>query len=242
MTRRCAAFLIIFCISAGGALGQVDEIKSSSSGHSESKGSSGRNAGNSGVMTDFFFNFMFTEIIHLQQMKLQHRQDVPSMVSLDLMLQAAAQPSSYYIINPRIRANWGLFSTDFRVNYIVEEEIGGAKLLRTNDWQILQLNLVTTRDVSFSVGGGVLQEAFESRQSFPEWTTRLQIRPRGKKLGGIAEYRNSEARREVNGHLHYALFSRGACHAYLTAGAVFQRYYEAVNVWGLQGGVTLSIY
>ena len=158
------------------------------------------------------------------------------------MMQGAVQPSSYYILNPRIRANWGLFSTDFRFNYILEEDIDGVKYLRTNDWQVLQLNILESRDASFRIGGGFIQEAFEGKNRYPEWTAALHISPWGRRLGGIGEFRQSLARREVNAHLHYSIFDRGALHGYLTVGAMFQRYYQTVNVWGLQGGFTMSIY
>jgi hypothetical protein len=157
-------------------------------------------------------------------------------------LQTAVQPSSYYVINPRIRGNWGIFSSDFRLNYILEEDIEGVKYLRTNDWQILQLNLITTKEVTVRVGGGVIYEAFGQRNNYPEWTAGVHIRPFGEKLGGIVEYRGSEARKEVNAHLRYTFFERAKLHGYLTAGAVYQRYYSQINVWGMQGGIAMSIF
>src|SRR5262245_5141162 len=147
------------------------------------------------------------------------------------MLQCAAQPSSYYIAHPRIRGNWGIFSTDFRFNYIIEEDIDGLKVLQTNDWQILQVNLVTTRSVKVSVGGGVIYEAFGERNDYPEWTTAAQVLPFGKRMGGMAEYRGSEARNEISGQFRYVIRERGKMHWSLTMGAVYQRYYEEVTVW-----------
>lgn len=240
---RILPLTVVLLVLALTAQAQVDEIKSASS--SKSKGSheigGGSSGGSSSFLIDFFFQFMFVEMVQAQQEKVSRKREIPSIISLDAMFQVAAQPSSYYIANPRLRANWGLFSTDFRFNYILEEDIGGVKHLRTSEWQILQLNLVTTRDVTIRVGGGVIYEAFETKQSYPEWTTGVQIKPFGK-LGGVAEYRSSEARNEVNAHFRYGFFDRGKIHGYLTAGAVFQRYYQQVNVWGLQGGVVVSVF
>lgn len=240
MPRICLTFMLF--LLAGVALAQVDEIKSASSSRSSGETRGGGSSGSSGnFVIDFFFQFMFTEVIHAQQQKISRKHEIPSIISLDVMLQAAAQPSSYYIMHPRVRANWGLFSTDFRVNYILEEGIDGIKYLRTNEWQVLQLNLVTTKDVTVRVGGGVLYEAFEMKRSYPEWTGGVHIMPFGK-LGGVAEYRSAESRREVNAHVRYGFFEKRRLHGYLTAGAVYQRYYSQVDVWGMQAGVVLSLY
>lgn len=238
---RILLITLSFLVLAGTARAQVDEIKSASKSKASSHEIGGGSSGGSGFLIDFFFQFMFVEVINAQQHAVSRKREIPSIISLDAMLQVAAQPSSYYIANPRLRANWGLFSTDFRLNYILEEDIDGVKHLRTNEWQVLQLNLITTRDVTIRVGGGVISETYEMKQSYPEWTTGVQIKPFGK-LGGVAEYRASEARKEVSAHFRYGFFERGKLHGYLTAGAVFQRYYQQVNVWGLQGGVVMSIF
>lgn len=244
MTRNLTLVFAISLLFSTAAYPQVDEIKRSSRSSRDGggEGGSGGPFGGSYFMGDFVFQMMFGGVVQAQQQKLQKRHDIPSLVSLDMMLQGAGQPSSYYILNPRIRGNWGLFSTDFRLNYILEEDIDGVKYIRTNDWQVLQLNIVTTRDVTARIGGGVIYESFEEKNNYPEWTAGVDIRPFGSKLGGLVEYRGSEARREINGHIRYAIFERGHLHGYVTAGAVFQRYYQQVNVWGLQGGIVFSLF
>lgn len=222
--------------------GQVRAIKSASATRSFEVGRGGSSGSTSGFLAEFFLQLMFGEVVYQQQRKLEQIHEIPSLVSVELLLQGAGQPSSYYILNPRLRANWGLFSTDFRFNYILEEDIDGIQYLRTNDWQIVQLNLVTTRDLTFRVGGGFLQEAFAERKSYPEWTGGVHIRPFSSKLGGVIEYRVSEARNEVNGHIRYAFFEKKRLYGYLTAGVVFQRHYREVNVWGFQSGFAFSIF
>jgi hypothetical protein len=241
MTRILPVTFLLF-LMAGVAVAQVDEIKSASSSKGQGEARGGGSSGGSGnFMVDFFFQFMFAEMIKAQQQKVSRKHEIPSIISFDVMLQAAAQPSSYYIMHPRVRGNWGLFSTDFRLNYILEEDIDGVKHLRTNEWQVLQLNLVTTKDATVRIGGGMLYEAFEMKRSYPEWTAGVHIMPFGK-LGGVAEYRGSEVRKEVNAHFRYGFFERNRLHGYLTAGAVYQRYYSQVSVWGMQGGLVLSFY
>jgi hypothetical protein len=230
------ALFIPLCSNA-----QVDEIKSASS-KSSSETSSHNSSNSSGFFVDFFFNFMFSGMVQWQQQSLQKKYEIPKTVSFDIMLQGAAQPSTYYILNPRLRANWGIFSTDFRLNYLLEEDIDGVKYLRTDDWQVLQLNLVNTKNVTFRVGGGVIHESFGDGKTFPEYTGGLVIQPETKKLGGSIEYRASEPRNEISANIQYHLFDRGVLHGYATGGAVFQRYYRTVNVWGMQGGIILRFY
>ncbi len=71
------------------------------------------------IESAFFFYFMADAINGLadwQQYKLKKREVNPYLVSLDVITQVATQPSRYYLVNPRVRGNWGLFSSDFRVN------------------------------------------------------------------------------------------------------------------------------
>jgi hypothetical protein len=234
--------LLVLLMVSGMAVAQVNDIKrASSSHHSDSRSSSGGSAN----FDVFFANTIFQAaggIIEWQRYKLQKREVNPTVVSLEVMLQTAVQPSSYYIINPRIRGNWGLFSTDFRFNYLLEEDIDGIKHLRTNDWQILQLNLVTTRNVIFRVGGGFIHEAFGDENTFAEYTLGLQLNSNQQHLGLMTEYRTSEPRKEWNLQCQYRLFQSGRFHGYATFGAAFQRYYSSINVWGMQVGFTGKVF
>ncbi|HYG03576.1 MAG TPA: hypothetical protein VD927_14105 [Chryseosolibacter sp.] len=238
---RLVSIILLVLIFCGTAIGQVDQIKSSSGGRSRGGETSSGGSG-AGFVFDLFFNVFIGEVIYAQQEKLRRRDEIPGLVSLDLMLQGAAQPSSYYILNPRVRANWALFSTDFRLNYIVEEDIEKMKHIRTNEWQILQFNIVTTEDALFRVGAGFIQEAYENRNYYSEWTTALQIHPANSRFGGFLEYRDSDMRKEINSYATYKLFDQKAFHGYLTGGVVYQRYFREVTTWGLQTGLIVRLY
>jgi len=225
---------------------QVGAIKSASSSHHSSGSVSGGHGGGDfgggyNFMGNFLVNLAFNGIVQAQQNMLQRRAEVPSMVSFETMLQTAVQPSAYYIVNPRLRANWGLFSTDLRFNYLISEEIGGYDYLRTTDWQIVEINFVKTRDFTARAGSGVIQEAFAYHDSFAEWTLGLQYEPAGK-FGGFSEYRSAEVRKEFSLAGQYRLFDKNCLHAFATAGFVYQRYYEKITTWGMQGGLILKIY
>jgi hypothetical protein len=240
MKTLYVGLIVIALLCSISAHAQVDKIKQASSSRS-SRGESGSST--SLVFVDFFIEFALFGLVEWQEYTLQQRYENPSVVSVDVMFQGAAQPSNYYILNPRVRGTWGLFSSDFRFNYLLEESIEGVKHLRTDDWQILQFNLVTTRNVTARLGGGILHEAFNNGNTFSEWTAGIHLYTDRRHLGGMAEFRTAEeARSEWSLQVHYRLFETKHCHTYITAGGVFQRYYSSINVWGLQSGLMLKIF
>lgn len=240
--------LILLFLSIS-AVGQVDDIKKKSSENSSRKSEGGR-SGSSGSGNVAIFFDVFRLIGAAQSDKLQKADSIRRLVSLETFFQAAVQPSSYYLFNPRIRGNWGLFSTDFRINYLFEDDrSNGAHDLTTFDWQILQLNLITIRNFTARVGGGNLYERFGNKQSFFEWTTGLSFYSNPQTIIGNLEYRvakdfvtNAVPRREINFSLEKQIFRTGSLRGYATVGGVYQRYYQSVTVWGLQAGFVMRIF
>jgi hypothetical protein len=231
---------MILCSCAVSA--QVNEIKSASKGGGRGgEGGGGGGGTDVGLAIDIVY-FTFQGVGAWQRHTLEKRESIPSLVSFEGSFQTAIQPSTYYIVHPRFRGNWGLFSTDVRVNYLIEETQEGAIHLRTTDWQVLQLNVITTPRVNFRVGGGVIYESYGDKKTHGEMTLAFDLRPGLKRIGMNLEYRTAEARNEVNGGLLYDLGSSGKFHWFATLGGAFQRYYSAINVWGIQGGVGFRLY
>lgn len=224
---------------------QVGDIKRKSSENASGKSEGGRSSSGSSSVAFFFDVFQLAG--QAQSYKLQKHDSIRRLISFEAFFQGAVQPSSYYLFNPRIRGNWGLFSTDFRVNYLIEENTG--QNLTTLDWQILQLNLVTTRNFTLRVGGGNLYERFGSNQSFFEWTIGTSVYSNSQDIIGNLEYRVAKdfftdmvPRREINFSVEKQIFNAGLWRGYLSVGGVYQRYYESVSVWGLQGGIVFRVF
>lgn len=240
---------LLFLLSVSTTNAQVDEIKEKSSSHEsratakeKSVSSSSSSSSDNSSVGNFLVEAVGFVFVGWQGTKLMKKDSVPGMVSLELMTQVAIQPSSYYLINPRVRGNWGLFSTDFRFNYLIEESLEGTKSLRTDDWQILQLNLVTTRYVGFRIGAGILHEGFGEGNTFGEGTAALTFQTNGVKLAGIVEHRWSDPRREWNANIQKKIFGSGVWHGYASFGFSHQRYYNSIDVWGVQLGVVVKIF
>jgi len=248
--RLFSVVLIAFCSLA--SLAQVDEIKKASKENSSksSKSSvSSSEGGNSGGGNSFIVFDMFRVLGAWQSSVLQKRPEVPTLVGLDFMVHGAIQPSSYYVINPRVRGTWGILSTDFRTNYLIEENVEGNKSLTSYDWQIFQLNFVNTKNVIVRTGTGFMKEGFGDHNSFFEWTLSTNLMFNENKWGGFAEFRsapdfNSGAvpRREISMQVQRQIFSSGHWHGLATGGFQFQEYYQTVDVWGIQMGIVFKLY
>ncbi len=244
-----AFWFLMLTLTLTTSFAQVGDIKKESNSNSKNTGGERRSgSGGSGIFVDLFIH-SFSYIGEWQQYKLQKRSENEYLVSLDVIGQVAVQPSRYYLSHPRIRGNWGLFSTDFRINYLLEEKATGTDELTSIDWQILQLNLVTTRHVIGRIGGGFMKENFGGRESFFESTYGLFVQSSSKRIGGMLEYRLAQdfstgllPRRELAAQFEYQLSSSGYLNTYLTLGCVYQQYYESISVWGIQAGIALRIF
>lgn len=242
------ACLVLFGLSISYA--QVDEIKSASKNNSSKKSGGGGSDSDhdSGIGLDVFF-FLFDGLGSLHTSKIRNRDNYPSAVSVDIALHGAIKPSSYYVLQPRIRGNWGLFSTDFRMSYLIEDDVEGVKHIRTNDWQVLQLNLITNRFFTFRIGTGFMHEAFNDYRYFSESAVMLNVHaPDQSKLLGF-EFRFAKdwetgvnPRREFNVQYQHQIFRAASLHGYATVGGLYQRYYNSITVWGVQTGLVFRFF
>jgi hypothetical protein len=241
-------FIVMFSTIAHA---QVNDIKGASKENSSKRGSGGSgDSGNSGSGGNVFFFFdMFRLMGAWQGHVLDKRTDVPQVVGLDLMLHSAIQPSSYYTFNPRVRGTWGILSTDFRWNVLAEQTVDGYETLNAFDWQITQLNFVNTKHVVLRAGAGFMQENFSDGMRYFESTISSNIILDDNQWGGFIEWRSAndyvtdaKPRREFNLQLHRKVFDAGRWHGLVTGGLQFQRWYSAINVWGMQAGFVLRLY
>ena len=226
---------------------QIQDIKKESKDNS-SRSSNSEWGGSGEISISGFFDGI-GYLLDWQEEVLRKRKEIVGIVGLDVMVHSIVQHSNYYIFNPRIRGNWGIFSSDFRVNYLLEETINGNDDLLTYDWQIIQLNFINTKNAIVRIGTGILQETFGGKQSFLEWGASTNLMFKENKMGGFAEFRSARdyetgvfPRREISLQLHHQLFQAGILHGFTSAGFQFQRYYNKINAWGIQLGLVFRFY
>ncbi len=242
-----ALCFLLVCVIAHA---QVGDIKGASSSNKSGGGSDrGRSGGSGAGAVYFFVDFAVRSIVPWQINTLQKRGEVPNVLSLEVFAQAGIQPSSYYIFNPRVRGNWGIFLTDFRMNYMIEDKLGGPVDLRTDDWQVLGLNIVNTKMVTARISTGIMHEAFGDGNMFSESVAGISVMRPDQKIGGMGEFRWSRdystgatPRLEASLAVQRKLFDHKSIHMFATGGVMFQRYYSEINVWGMQAGLAFKIY
>lgn len=233
------------------ALAQVQEIKEASAASAPTV--SRRNQDNySSGSSGGFISDIFLFLPHWQQYKLHpdNRQRYPSTISLEMFAPGGYKSSNTYFFWPRIRANWGLFSTDYRLNYMFQkDDAGNVQQLHTNDWQIVQFNITTSRFITFRAGIGVMTEAFNNFNQYTEWTLGFGIHAPDQSNMFYAEYRDAtkegldvKARIEFNAQYMHQLFQSGLLKGYLTAGVVYQKHYGTIDFWAVQAGLAFRVF
>lgn len=240
---------MLFVLAGITAAAQVDGIKGASKANRSSGGSESKGGSVSAGMLYFFGDLLFRGTYLAQTNVLQRRGEVPNVLSLEVFGQTAVQPSSYYIFNPRVRGNWGIFLSDFRVNYMLEETVTGRASLRTNDWQVLGINIINRKQVTARVSTGVMAEIFEEGSTHNESVFGLSIMSKNQLIGGTGEFRiatdyntGMNSRIEVSAGVQRRLFERSVMHVFAIGGVMFQRYYNEIDVWGFQGGLAFKLY
>lgn len=238
----------ILAIAGFTAVGQVNDIKEASKSNSKGKSSGGDSGRGGGSNINIFFVVDFFRFFgEWQKAVLDKADTVPGISNIELLANGAIQPSQYNIVNPRIRAKWGVFSTDARVNWLYEPSSKSS--LTSFDWQVIQFNFLNTRHANLRWGLGFMQENFGEHDSFFESAITGSYEFPRTGWGTFAEMRwakdfetDAVPRREFVLQAQRELTSQGAFHLYATGGLQFQRYYSSINVWGIQLGLVARFF
>lgn len=268
MKKTFMAFAILVLLTSG-TFAQVDSIKKASDKNKPSKSNSveGKSNGTGGCLSDCFglacssgCSWMIQNAVigalKLHGNYLKKRKDIPEVVSLELMPHFGyAEPSSSLII-PRIRGNWGLFSTDLRFSNMIEYGTAdGTDFYNTLDWQVLEFNFVITKPVIVRLGTGLMHE-FYSSSTFMEhfigidgnWMDHQYLASGEARIA--PDYITSSIPRiETNLRFNYRIKKTQHMNAYAMAGVIYQNYYrnvspsfKGIEVWCIQTGLTINFH
>jgi hypothetical protein len=257
-------FLILLTINS---FSQVDKIKDESDknkkesekpfGGTGDKGGGG-NSGSpciescgetclSGI-TAFCFDLAISGMIDLHKSYLEEKDEIPLVTSFDFIPQFGYHPPSSLIAMPRIRGNWGLFSTDARFTSLIEITSNGTDFYNTIDWQILQLNVLVTKPVVLRIGSGLMYEIY-SKKTFSEHSLGLDIFLDDFKYRINNEFRitpdyntGNIPRIEGSTTFNYAVLQSDNIDAYVLLGVLYQNYYLYVPVWSCLGGMAFNFH
>lgn len=234
MKKAIALPLIILCLQA---FSQVDKIKSASSSNSksrlfsssESRSSSGSSCSDvcATCCMDVFITNLIPFTIEMQEKMLKRKDELPRIISLDLIPQFGYNSRSNFNLYPRVRGNWGIFSTDIRYTALLDE----GDFWNTFDWQVLQINWVILNEFNLRTGLGFMYEIY-SKKTFPEYTLDLDFWLMNQIINPSLElryaddyYTGATPRLELSGVVHYRIMQTSGLSSHLSFGANFQEYY-----------------
>ena len=259
----CCLSFFIFSITT---FAQVGEIKTKSNKNTDkpktqsNNNSSGSNDSGGGCLSDIFntcfsscvssvFEAIVIGSIDLHKEYISQKKEIPTVTSLEFMPTYGYCPKGSHLIMPRIRGNWGLFSTDFRYYNILESTPNnGIENYKTYDWQIIELNPLITKNVKLRIGSGFMYEDF-SRIYFNESSIALDLSFKKDTYLSNFEFKiakdynhGSTPRTEGNIRFNYKIIDLDNLYGYATLGGLYQNYYSSVDVWTIQAGMAFNFH
>ncbi len=116
-------------------------------------------------------------VIVAQTDMLEKKDSVPEMVSVETSFDANISKNAGFLFRPRLRANWGLFSTEARFyNLIARDSAGAYGRFAYFDWQPLMVNFFAKKAFKFRAGTGLSYEYF-TKNTYNEHTLQVEIAP-----------------------------------------------------------------
>lgn len=142
------------------------------------------------------------------------------------------------LIQPQVRGNWGLFSTQLRYNRIFDN----TGVLSTWDWQIIQFNFLNHQEIRWVVGLGLSHE-IEFDDTYFEGSSSLTVFLADRVWAPTVEYRwtgDTTPRQEFSAILDYRPNNQNNIFNTFHAGFLHQNWYgEKFNM--LVAGVGFKI-
>ena len=189
-------------------------------------------------------------MIEYHRQLLDKQDSIPRITSIEILPEGAFNffpgdtNSAYYFILPRVRASWGLFSTDFRIHEIfqVGNNLG---TFRTYDWQILEFNFIIIPRFQLRIGDGLSNEVYTS-SLFNEFSLGADYFSAKEKfrLGFETRYTadyvtGAVPRLEFSLAGYKKLVDNPHMKLSATIGFLDDLYYSNTNTWGLQTGFSI---
>lgn len=167
--------------------------------------------------------------------------------SFQATMDAGLVPNYSKVLIPRIRGNYGIFSTELRVFDNVEKRLQTTEHYSTFDWQMLIINLSTNKAFNLSIGTGFMKENY-SGIAFHEWASTMdiyfkekwRINLEGRTATDYKTHRN--IRREATGGVYYAFKQTPKLSLYASLKGYTAHYYEVVSLNSLMFGTSLTLY
>ena len=244
------AFIVISSFSPSLSYAQVGEVIEKAK---ENKDGNNRSSDDDVFSSGWFFVNIFIELTDLaihtlpvaQRDVLSRKYEEPWLVSLETGFTGGyAGAYNTLAFMPALQGNWGLFSSEFRLNRIFDS----SGNFQTLDWQILAFNLVNHEKVKFHIGGGFSHHQ-KTGETFSEYSSGLRLFFNQRSLSPFIAVRWSPdfdngitTRFELNTQLSKRVISTENFTVNVMAGLVYQKYFETTDFYFAQTGVSFIIF
>ncbi len=196
------------------------------------------------------FEGFFKAIEKEQKRQLGKKDSVPDVSSFEIMADANLghnEDVEQILFRPRLRINYGIFTTDARIFNLNEENPnGGFYSYNYFDWQILMFNLVNNSQVKLRIGTGLSHEYY-TKTNFMEHTAYFSYRP-AKIVKTNLEWRlirdnytKINVRREINIGIDLIPINRSKFNMQIGLNASNFNFYETVNFWTFGPKITVGL-
>jgi len=266
-TENMKKYIIIFLLTIfqmSISYGQIDDIKKKGNEHNNqtNPGNNDTNTDNNDSESCFSpcFNFCVSSscifigsiLDEWHKNILDNKAEDPTIVSLEVMPQVGLNNDLMtYHIMPRIRGTWGLYSTDFRYNFIVENSPGKLQFLRSLNWVIAEMNLISINEFNLRVGTGWFAHETTDNTFFHynEQFVGIELRTFDQKINYTIEGRSAWDY-TFGGNVYHEIGFKGSARVfeipkvslYVTIGANYYNYYTSVDFMTSNIGLNFLIH
>lgn len=178
-----------------------------------------------------------------QKKAMEERRLYPYYASLEIPTYLGLNFQPGHLFNTGIRANWGVFSTEYRYSTLQNDDITTC----THDWQVLKLNILY-KTFRLSGGTGFIYDPMEQNTEW-EFTADAQLRLLDQKLTFIASRRGTlhgeddiQYRSEWYFSADYEFYRYGSFHFAGLLGYISQQYYNDFYNEVLTAGLLIRIH
>ena len=237
-------FLSLFCsIAHQDIYAQIEDIKEASENNSDIGDDGGGDGSVAGFFVDLAFDF-FTLGYQYHAYQLSREKDgMPEISSIEVMPMVGYANGNTLVVAPRVRGNWGLLAADFR--YF---NLAGGGLYQTLDGQFL-MNVVNEKEATLRIGTGFMHEYFGNGRTYNEHFFGLDSRwGQTNTITSNIEFRfakdystGATPRLELNVRANHKIFEKGRIVGYWSVGGIYQRYFNEVNIWTGQTGLSFML-
>ncbi len=249
--------ILCFIVICTNALSQVKNIKetsrddkkttipnsdSRSYSNSSSSFSANQSFGESlgaGIISGIFKGFCFITV-EAQKAALQNRDKIPNLISLETNLDYGTNFEEI-TFNPSIRANWGIFASDFRYS-LLHDNTGSLQSL---DWQVLVARIpIKTLKLNYGIG---FTSLLDPKITYFESSTGFDLNICESRLNIMANYRwtarkdEERYRQEFKFTTDYQIMNNGVFHLSPMIGITYQEYFKKDRYMLFNVGVKIRI-